>query len=231
MKLPDFYARVPRLRTHDPLADVLGSAEGGFIEYGYDDAVKLAGHSCPTVASAYWLTYRALSALYPDRLPQRGNIRVDFRDDLRDGTAGVVASVVQLLTGAAGESGFKGMAGKHVRSRLQRFSPDLPMALRFTRLDTQAAVDASADLSLLPEPPGLTALLRRCNAGDASPADLRALGALWQERVARLLLDMAYDDGVFVVRPARWPWPTPAPPAPLLRHRPVQSRPRPDTGF
>lgn len=32
---------------YDPLAEFLGAAEGGLIEYGYADAVKLAGHSCP----------------------------------------------------------------------------------------------------------------------------------------------------------------------------------------
>jgi len=32
----------------DPLAELLGAAEGGIVEYRYADAVKLAGHSCPT---------------------------------------------------------------------------------------------------------------------------------------------------------------------------------------
>ena len=40
----------------DPLARFLGAAEDGVIEYTYADTVKLAGHSCPTVASAYLMT-------------------------------------------------------------------------------------------------------------------------------------------------------------------------------
>ena len=48
---------------HDRLAEFLGAADGGVIEYRYVDAVKLAGHSCPTVAGAYLLTSKVLSGL------------------------------------------------------------------------------------------------------------------------------------------------------------------------
>lgn len=226
MKLPAFFHRVPRLRVRDPLAEVLGSAEDGVLEYGYEDAVKLAGHSCPTVASAYWLTHRALTELYPGGLPERGGVRVELRDDLRDGANGVVAAVVQLLTGAAGDTGFRGIGGQHVRKGLRRVTPDLPLALRFTRLDNRMAIDAQADFSLLPEPPGLTWLLQRCATGRANAGELAELGRLWQERVERLLCDHAWDDGVFVVRAARRAWASPLPaPAelphamPLLRRR------------
>jgi len=65
MSYPEFFAAVPRLTLRDPLAELLGAAENGLIEYGYTDAVKLAGHSCPTVAGAYLMTFRALAKLYP----------------------------------------------------------------------------------------------------------------------------------------------------------------------
>lgn len=201
MRLPAFFERVPRLQVHDALAEALGAAERGILEYGYADAVRLAGHSCPTVAGAYWLTVRALGALYPDSLPERGGIRVAFRGDVRQGANGVVACVVQLLTGAADESGFKGLFGRHARSGLQRFAPDLPMALRFTRVDTGAAVDAEADLAMLPQDPELAELIERCGPRRCDDAALLRLGELWQRRVEHLLLDLAYDDGVFVVRP------------------------------
>jgi hypothetical protein len=35
-------------------------AEDGVIEHGYADVVKLAGHSCPTVASAYVAPFTGL---------------------------------------------------------------------------------------------------------------------------------------------------------------------------
>lgn len=82
MKLPDFFDEIPRLRVQDPLARVFGCAEDGVLEYSFADAVRIAGHGCPTVASAYWLTFLALERLYPDALPQRGGIKVEFRDRL-----------------------------------------------------------------------------------------------------------------------------------------------------
>ena len=50
MSFPEFFKQVPDITLADPLADFLGAAEGGLLRYGYADAVKLAGHSCPTVA-------------------------------------------------------------------------------------------------------------------------------------------------------------------------------------
>ena len=202
MKLPDFFDIVPRLRVQDPLARLLGCAEDGILEYGYGDVVRLAGHSCPTVACAYWLTWLALERLYPDTLPQRGSIRGDFREDARFGSTWVVAAVVQMLTGAAGGTGFKGIAGRFNRAGLSRFKPELLLSLRFTRMDTRAAVDATAELALVPPDPSMEALLSRCVQGDGSPGEERALGTMWQERVRRLLIDLARDPGVFVLRDA-----------------------------
>ena len=115
MNHPAFFDAVPTIRLRDPLAEFLGATTDGVLEYGYLDAVKLAGHSCPTVASAYWMTYRALRALYPDSLPERGNIRVEFSKAFAEGTTGVIANIVGLLTGAAGEGGFKGIGGRFDR--------------------------------------------------------------------------------------------------------------------
>lgn len=201
MKLPRYFDDVPRLRVQDPLARVLGCAEGGILEYGFGDAVRLTGHACMTVASAYWLTWLALEQLYPDTLPQRGGIKVEFRDDARSGGTGVMATVVQMLTGAAGSSGFKGLGGRFSRAGLIRTKPDPMMALRFTRLDTQAAVDVGVDTSSLPMPPELELLLARLSAGRATARDEVALGALWQARVRALLLERGRDRSVFMVQP------------------------------
>jgi len=50
---PAFFDEVETITLHDPLAEFLGSASDGRIKYAYVDTVKLAGHSCPTVAGAY----------------------------------------------------------------------------------------------------------------------------------------------------------------------------------
>lgn len=102
----------------DPLADFLGAADGGVIEYCYADAVRLAGHSCPTVASAYLMTRAALRALYADALPERGGIRVELRDERVAGVAGVIANVASLVSGATQDTGFKGIGGRFDRRGL-----------------------------------------------------------------------------------------------------------------
>lgn len=203
MKLPAFLDDVPRLRVQDPLARVLGSAENGILEYGFGDVVRLTGHSCATVAAAYWLTWLALEQLYPDKLPQRGGIKVEFRDDARSGNSGVVATVVQMLTGAAGGSGFKGLGGRFSRAGLIRTRPDLAMALRFTRLDSQAAVDVGVDASSLPGQPETDALVALLTSGKATAEQEHSLGTLWQARVRSLLLEYGRDPTVFMVRPVR----------------------------
>ena len=80
MAFPSFFSEVPAIILRDRLAQFLGAADGGLIEYHYADVVKLAGHSCPTVAGAYLMTSRVLNALYGDDMPERGEIRVDFRE-------------------------------------------------------------------------------------------------------------------------------------------------------
>ena len=64
MNFPEFFESAPRITVRDPLARFLGAVEDGIIEYTYSDAVKLAGHSCPTVASAYLMTRAAMPVSY-----------------------------------------------------------------------------------------------------------------------------------------------------------------------
>ncbi len=201
MQLPAFYAAVERLRVRDPLADFLGAAEDGILEYGYEDAVRLAGHSCPTVGSAYVLTCRALAALYPDELPERGGVEVAFRNPVDEGVTGVVASVVTLLTGAAGTGGFKGLAGRFVRRERMQFGADVPLAMRFKRLDSGVAVDAESDPGRVPADPEMSMLIGRCVQGQADTHERRRFGTLWQERVARIVVDHARDPEVFRIVP------------------------------
>ena len=200
MPHPEFFDAIPRLNMRDPLAQFLGAADDGVIEYGYGDAVRLAGHSCPTVASAYGLTRLALRALYGTDLPQRGAIRVEFRDDRTAGVTGVIANVVSLLTGAAGDTGFKGLGGRFDRRNLLVFNADVPLDIRFARIDTGARVDAAAHVRLVPGDPEMPALLQRCLTGQAGPEEALRFGAMWQERVRRILIEHGEDPAVFVVR-------------------------------
>lgn len=101
MEFPGFFAEAPTISLHDPLAQFLGAAKGGLVTYCYADAVKLAGHSCPTVAGAYLMVRRGLQHLYGNEIPERGGIEAYLHGPRDQGTTGVIASVVTLLTGAA----------------------------------------------------------------------------------------------------------------------------------
>ena len=202
MSHPEFFAAVPRLTLHDPLAELLGAADMGLIEYGYTDAVKLAGHSCPTVAGAYLMTLKALATLYPDGPPERGGIRVELKAVQADGTAGVIAAVAGLLTGAAGEGGFKGLAGRFSRRDLLRFSTGIDAELRFTRIDSGARVSVSYHPEIVPAPSELQERMPKLLAGAASAADKTEFGRLWQMRVKRILIDHFDDPELVVCQPA-----------------------------
>jgi len=201
MSLPEFFARIPTITLRDPLAELLGAAEGGLIEYAFADAVKLAGHSCPTVAGAWLMSVRALRALYGDEIPVRGNVAVALHENLDSGVAGVIASVATLLTGAAGDGGFKGLGGRHARRGLLRFGAAEVAGMRFRRLDTGAAVDCIFRPQLVPADPMLGELLPGIVNGTANAAETRRFGQLWQDRVQRLLIDHGDDPAIVEIQP------------------------------
>lgn len=153
MTFPDFFDHAPVVCLHDPLAQLLGSAADGLMYYRYADAVRLAGHSWPTVAGAFLTARAALKVLYPDTLPERGGIAVHMSSPETQGTTGVVAQVLTLLSGAAAQGGFKGIGGRFARKGLLSFAThngESNGAVRFQRLDTGAAVTVKFDASRIP---------------------------------------------------------------------------------
>ena len=201
MAFPEFFARIPAITLRDPLAELLGAAEGGLIEYRFADAVRLAGHSCPTVAGAWLMTVRALRALYGDEIPVRGDLRVALGENADSGVAGVIAAVAGLLTGAAGEGGFKGLGGRYSRRGLLHFGAAGVGGLAFTRLDTNVAVDCRLRLETVPADLRLAGLLGAILQGTTDDATRRLFGELWQERVRRILIDHADDPAIVELRP------------------------------
>ncbi|MGH8161496.1 MAG: hypothetical protein ACRESR_04995 [Gammaproteobacteria bacterium] len=196
MLFPDFFDQAPVITMHDGLAELLGAVDGGIMEYRYVDAVRLAGHSCPTVAAAFLMTRAALKALYEDATPERGEVHVAFREREADGVAGVMANVAGLITGAAQAGGFKGLGGHYVRRDLLDFGAPVECEIRFTRSDNGKAVGVSAYTDRVPADPRTFKLLRSCVAGEADRDSIAEFRSLWQDRVRRLLLDYADDPKV-----------------------------------
>lgn len=203
MNYPDFFDAVPRIGLYDPLAEFLGATEQGVLQYSYFDAVRLAGHSCPTVASAYWATYKALSALYPNATPVRGDIRVEFRRSNEVGVTGVIANIVSMLTGAMSDSGFKGVGGRFDRRERLFFAVTMQGEIRYTRLDTNQAVEIAFNLQRVPASPRLPELMEKCLSNTANRVEATEFREHWQERVRCILLDHGDDPAVFVVTRVR----------------------------
>jgi hypothetical protein len=193
MKTPAFFDAAPAIVVADPLAEALGAAEGGLIEYRYVDAVKLAGHSCPTVAGAWLMTRAALARLYPGETPRRGEIRVELRQAVDEGVAGVIAGVAGLVTGAGNEGGFKGLAGRFARNGLLRFGVPMKGEIRFTRLDDGRSVELSHRPQTVPRPAALGELMRDAFMPQASAAARRAFADAWQGWVRSIVVEHADD--------------------------------------
>lgn len=199
MKAPAFFDAVAPIVVADPLAALLGAADDGLIEYRYLDAVKLAGHSCPTVAGAWLMTRKALDRLYPAGPPQRGGVQVELRQAVDDGVAGVIAGVAGLITGAANDGGFKGLGGRFSRQGLLRFGAPMGGEIRFTRQDTGASVELSHRPQAVPRPAGLADLMREALVPQADATARRAFAAAWQGWVRTILIDHADDPALIAV--------------------------------
>lgn len=122
-------------------------------------AVFIASFLLPLVSGAYIMTLEAQEKLYPDSMPERGNPRVEFGAAQSDGVTGVIAHVVSLITGAAGEGGFKGLGGKFSRRDSLRFGLGKDTEPRITRLDMGAAVGVSYHPGIVPPPPEVPGLM------------------------------------------------------------------------
>jgi hypothetical protein len=178
----------PAIIVFDPLAELLGAGDGRFT-YRFEDAVKLAGHACPTVAGAFLMATLALDALYGSETPRRGGVRIDFPGPVDRGVNGPIAQIFTLVTGAAGDNGFQGLGGRHARRGLMRFGdgPDGP--IRFQRMDTGATVSVTYDPAPIPPDPHMVPLLQRIQQGTADPGERQHFRDLWRDGVLRILAD------------------------------------------
>jgi len=200
----EFYKDVEPMKLIDPLSYVLGATDKDVpYVYSYADIIKFSGHSCPSVAGAYKMTQIALKELYGDKMPQRGQIKVTMRGAPDYQVNGPIAMVISFITGAAGNTGFKGMKGKFSRYNLLAFDSDNPPAedvwaqAVFERMDTGKKVDVAYKLGVVPGFPQIGQLMPLVLSGKATPEQMKEFGDFWQKRVRIVLLDP--PQGAFVV--------------------------------
>ena len=174
--IPGVLRRGARCDGYDPLARFLGAARQGLIEYRYADVVRLSGHSVPTVAGAYLM---ALMACAHSMAPRRlcAAMEVFMRDAPGSGVTGVIASVVQLVTGAGNRvSG----CGKRTfaRKNLLAFGADVDGVLGMRRRDTGKAVMVHFDNAVVPWLDAMPPLMAKAFSEQASSDELGSLPAL-----------------------------------------------------
>jgi hypothetical protein len=188
MQYPVFFDKVQSIQLQDPLSNFLGAFEEGKMEISYIECVKLAGHSCPTVAGAYLMALKGLEALYGEQLPQRGSIHVSMKDGEEEGVTGVICNVISFIAGANGAGGFKGLNGNFARNNLVSYNVPMEGEVKLTRVDTDESVTLSYNPSMIPADAMMQPLMGKCMQGLASEGEKKQFGKLWQERVEKILL-------------------------------------------
>ena len=164
----DFFSQAEPIIMEDKLAATLGAVDKGAVfTYNYEDAIKLAGHSCLAVSGAYRLTQIALAQLFGEETPVRGEIEVIFRGAVDYKVNGPISQVVTLITGAAAENGFNGFGGKKFkRSSLLSFDKNSApptgaiCSVVFKRLDSGRSVEITYNNSMLPPLPDIQEKVR-----------------------------------------------------------------------
>jgi len=181
MKYLAFYDDIEKIVMYDDLSKFLGVNDDGVLDFSYPDIVKTAGHSCATVAGAYLTALKGLKALYPDKLPQRGEIKVELKRATTDDNAGVVGCVLSNITGATTDYGFGGIpTGKYNRRNLLFFEADIDADVCFTRLDTNETVCVNYKPMKVVNP---MAILMSAIGPDATQEDKESFGYRFQEMV------------------------------------------------
>lgn len=187
-----FYDDVEPIKLREPLAEFLGAVDEGeeFI-FTYQDAVKLAGHSCPAVSGAYKITQKALKALYKDEVPVRGEISVKVLGSVDNGANGPISQVISLITGAAPQTGFAGLGERFARKDKLIFDEanEEPNAFIFTRDDNKKSVKVTYHPENLPQSENMHSLFTKCIVGTATKKQEEDFKKMWQARVKVVLFE------------------------------------------
>jgi hypothetical protein len=196
----------------DPFLELLGQTDKP-IPYTYEEAVKLAGHSCGAVAGAWTITRRALEALYPDGMPERGKIEIEAPGAEDEWIVGVFGEVMTYVTGASPKTGFPGGPfGKGFNRRnLLNYraeptqTPPAKMVWVFQRSDTGAQVGVQYDLSMIQPPatPDRNKMASKLASGEATPEEAREWVEYWNARVRFIFENADTLVGFFTVSDLR----------------------------
>ncbi len=180
-KYPKYIDEIEPIEVYDELAEFLGAIEEGRYTVSYLEIVKMAGHSCATVAGAWLMAVEGLKALYGDEVPRRGEIKVELKYGVQQNHFGVVGMVLSNITGATVEEGFGGIpTGKFNRTKLMKFEADIDTDIRLTRLDSGKSVGVNYRPNRVVEP---MKILKSAISPDAAVEDIESFPKRFQEMV------------------------------------------------
>ncbi len=195
----NFIKQVEPIKLKDPLAQTLGAftSDEAVLEYSFIDAIKMAGHICPTVTGAYVICQEALARLYEEEIPIRGEIAVNVYGEPDESVYGVMAQVISLITGAAPQTGFKGLWNKFKRKDLLKYVPEKvdpeAMSFEFTRKNRNLSVLVSFYPGKIPFPVDksmqIKKLLEKVIWETADDQEQRGFQDLWLEKVKLMIVE------------------------------------------
>ena len=177
------------IKLKDPLADILGASKNGLFEYSYLDVVKIAGHSCPTVAGAFLIVSQGLKNIYQNELPIRGDIKVYMNNKKDEGVTGVIANVISAITGACDEGGFKGLGGLSPRNNLLSFDNKFDGIVQLESIQLNKIIELNYNHNSISTNPKMQELMKKIFQNNATENEIIEFGQLWQERVKNILLN------------------------------------------
>lgn len=207
-----YITEVPPIMMIDPYFSIFGQSQVP-VPYYYEEAVKLAGHSCGATTGAWTIARKALEVLYPDgEIPVRGQIAVEAPGAEDEWLVGVFGEIITFITGAAPHHGFIGAEfgqtdDLFVRQNKMVYSEEPTKQLPpfrewiFTRLDTGVKVGVKFNLVVItPIPtPGRISMGKKLAAGEATPEEAADYYEYWNDR-AKFVLERADTlDGFFTV--------------------------------
>lgn len=199
MKYPKYYDLVPKIVLYDSLSDFLGALDDGIISISYLDVVKYAGHSCPTVAGAYLMSYLAIQEFSGNKkLINRGDIKIYAKGPKDEGTNGVIANVAAYVCGINDESGFAGIGGKMSRKNKLFYDNTLRCDLKFEYQGN--VIEMSYNPSSIRPDKNMIPLLQKIIKGIASENETKTFKILWQNRVEKILLNRDNYDEIISIR-------------------------------
>ena len=211
----DYITQVPPIMVRDPLIEMLGQTNEP-IPYYYEEAVKVAGHSCMVASSAWMMTKLALEALYPNgEVPVRGQITIQMPGSESEWNIGVFGEVMTFITGAAPATGFSGSVfakgnpltirrGKMIYTEEPVGTPPPQMQYVFTRIDTGKSVSASWNIAKVIPPINEKVLTEPGHAlasGSATPEQVAEFNKNWNDAALYILQNAGIVEGVVTIVP------------------------------